>query len=90
VLKPAAHKEFKKDLARVGKRGWDLWRLFQVMNTLAAGQRLGPEHKTHPLKGEYDGFLECHLGGDFLLIWYVNAGEIVFIRTGNHADLFGK
>jgi mRNA interferase YafQ len=88
MLKLARHKQFKKDLARIGKRGWDLWELFQVMTKLAAGQRLGPEYKTHTLSGEYEGFSECHVGGDFLLIWYVKGDEIFFVRTGNHADLF--
>lgn len=90
MLRLAAHKQFKKDLARIGKRGWDLWELIQVMSRLAAGDKLGAEYKIHELKGEYQGFLECHLGGDFLLIWYVRAGEVVFVRAGTHADLFGK
>jgi mRNA interferase YafQ len=51
---------------------------------------LGREYGTHMLKGEYKGHSECHVGGDFLLIWYVEDDEITFVRTGNHADLFGK
>jgi addiction module RelE/StbE family toxin len=55
VLKLARHKQFKKDLARIGRRGWDLWELFQVMTKLAGEEKLGPEYKTHPLSGEYEG-----------------------------------
>ena len=90
MLKLARHKQFKKDLARIGRRGWDVWELFHVMAKLADGQRLGPEYKVHELSGEYQGFSECHIGGDFLLIWFVSGDEITFVRTGNHADLFGN
>jgi len=90
MLKLAKHKQFKKDLARIGRRGWDLWELFEVMTKLADEKALGPEYKTHTLSGEYEGFSKCHVGGDFLLIWYVKDGEIFFVRTGNHADLFGS
>ena len=90
MLRLARHGQFKKDLATIGRRGWDLWELFQAMNRRANEERLGPEYKSHKLSGEYEGFWECHIGGDFLLIWYIKEGEITFVRTGNHADLFGK
>jgi mRNA interferase YafQ len=35
------------------------------------------------------GFRECHIGGDFLLVYDLRAdGSIIFTRAGNHADLF--
>lgn len=54
---------------------------------------LGPEWFDHPLKGEWSGSRECHIGGDFLLIYQVEEGSgkrgaIVFVRTGTHAELF--
>lgn len=56
---------------------------------------LGPEWRDHPLKGEWTGYRECHIGGDFLLIYKLGdasgkASTIVFIRAGTHADLFGE
>ena len=54
---------------------------------------LGPEWLDHPLKGEWSGYRECHIGGDFLLIYEVEdkAGtgrSIVFERSGTHSELF--
>ena len=54
---------------------------------------LGPEWLDHPLKGKWSGYRECHIGGDFLLIYEVDekagkGGTIVFNRAGTHADLF--
>lgn len=56
---------------------------------------LGPESKDHPLKGEWAGYRECHIGGDFLLIYKVDdsaakGGAIVFIRAGTHSELFNE
>jgi len=51
-----------------------------------------PEWLDHPLKGDWDGHRECHVGGDFLLVYRLAetpaSGLIVFVRAGTHADLF--
>ena len=45
--------------------------------------------KKNMLKGEYKGCMECHIEGDFLLIWI--DGEIIdLLRIGSHSELFGK
>ena len=53
---------------------------------------LPPEYLDHPLKGEWRDFRDCHVRGDWVLIYRVNettAGEeIIFVRTGTHAELF--
>jgi mRNA interferase YafQ len=42
--------------------------------------------------GNWDGHRECHIGGDFLLIYRLDesgkAGTVIFVRAGTHADLF--
>jgi len=53
---------------------------------------LAPEWVDHPLKGNWASFRECHVGGDFLLIYRLatesKQDQIVFVRAGTHADLF--
>lgn len=49
---------------------------------------LGPEWSEHPLQGDFQGFLECHVGGDLLLIYELSAKQVVFNRLGTHAELF--
>ena len=51
---------------------------------------LGPEWLDHPLKGGWADHWECHIGGDFLLIYQVEANWISFVRFGTHAELFGS
>ena len=51
-----------------------------------------PEYRDHPLKGNYNGYRECHVGGegDWLLIYkkYEDKLILVFTATGTHSDLF--
>ena len=53
---------------------------------------LRPEWQDHALAGEWADHRECHIGGDFLLIYRLygkTPDEVVaFVRTGTHADLF--
>jgi mRNA interferase YafQ len=88
-------KEFAKDWHRLERAGrFDLVRMKQAMLLLVANDGpLGPEWLDHPLKGEWAGYRECHVGGDFLLIYHLNdmagpGGTIVFVRAGTHAELF--
>ena len=87
-------KKFVKDWARLSESGrYDMKRLKEVMLMLVANESpLGPEWLDHPLKGEWVDHRECHIGGDFLLIYQLQGSgtnEILsFVRAGTHADLF--
>ena len=52
---------------------------------------LPANYRPHKLSGNYEGCWECHLKGDWLLIWEQNDSELtlLFTGTGTHADLFG-
>jgi len=90
VLRPSFTGQFKQDRKRAGKRGWDVARLDIVIERLTAAEVLEPRFHVHKLRGGYVGHWECHVGPDFLVIWYRPSDEeIVFVRTGSHADLFG-
>ena len=68
-------------------------RLKEAMLLLIANDTpMGPEWLDHPLGGDWDGHRECHIGGDFLLVYKLvdsaEHGLVVFVRTGTHAELF--
>ncbi len=58
------------------------------MLLVANDEPLGPEWVDHPLKGEWADHRECHIGGDFLLVYHVGGDQIVFVRAGTHSELF--
>ena len=66
-------------------------RLKEVMLLLIANDaNLGPEWLDHPLKGDWADHRECHIGGDFLLIYQADTHAINFVRSGTHSELFGS
>jgi mRNA interferase YafQ len=84
-------KAFIKDWERLSRSGrYDMRRLKEVMLLLIANDGpLGPEWLDHPLKGDWADHRECHIGGDFLLIYQHPGGDVVvFTRAGTHAELF--
>ena len=88
-------KEFSKDWERLSRSGrYDMSRAKRVMLLLIANDGpLGPEWRDHALKGEWLGYRECHIGGDFLLAYRLDetsgkSGKIYFARLGTHAELF--
>lgn len=83
-------KRFQKDWERLTHSGrYDMTRLKEAMLWLIANDApLGPEWLDHPLKGAWADHRECHIGGDFLLIYQLESHAINFVRAGSHADLF--
>ena len=83
---------FLKDWQRLSHSGrFDMGRLKQAMVLLIASDgALGPEWLDHSLKGEWADHRECHIGGDFLLIYQLDANLINFVRSGTHSELFGS
>ena len=82
--------QFKKDLKLAHKRGLDLSKLSNVISTLANGEPLDQKLKDHPLIGDYNGFRECHIAPDWLLVYKIDNGKLLLFlaRTGSHSDLF--
>jgi mRNA interferase YafQ len=64
-------------------------RLKEAMLLLIANDApLGAEWSDHPLKGARVDHRECHIGGDFLLIYQIEGDRVNFVRAGTHAELF--
>ena len=85
-------KAFFKDWKQLSHSGrYDMVRLKEAMLLLIANDApLGPEWLDHALKGEWADHRECHIGGDFLLIYQVEANWINFVRSGTHSGLFSN
>ena len=82
--------KFKKSLKLAKKRGWDLKLLDKVITMLQNDIPLEEKYRDHELKGKYQGFRECHIQPDWLLI-YLKENEVLtltLVDTGTHADLF--
>ena len=82
--------QFRKDLKRIRKRGYDLSRLDDILQKLRAEEPLPEKNRDHDLIGDYKGFRECHIEPDWLLVYAVDKGKLILTasRTGTHSDLF--
>lgn len=60
-----------------------------VVDTLMIPQPLPLKNLDHNLSGNYEGFRECHITPNWLLIYCQDDNELLLYRTGTHADLFG-
>ena len=81
---------FERDLRRIQKQGKDLDKLEVIVDLLQARGKLPARCRLHPLRGDWAGYWDCHVGPDRLLLYRVTAKELVLVRTGSHAELFGR
>lgn len=81
---------FVKDWERLCRSGrYNMQQLKSVMALLVANELpLGPEWLDHRLKANWADHRECHIGGDFLLIYRLDGDDVIFVRAGTHAELF--
>jgi mRNA interferase YafQ len=90
MLEPIYTKIFRKQYWLMGKRDMAVDKLLEIMKMIINDQPLPPERRNHPLKGEWKNSLECHIQGDWVLVYEIDpaAGTVTFQRTGSHSDLF--
>ena len=65
-------------------------KLKNVMKMIISEEALPRELRDHKLIGNYQGRRECHLAGNWLLIYKLEDDSVIFERTGSHSELFTK
>ena len=63
MLELVTTNQFKKDLKRIQKRGYNLQKLHNILNTLRSNQTLSPRYRDYALTGNYNGFRTLNLIG---------------------------
>ena len=83
-------KSFIKDYKKLQTKDKDL--TDALIDKLATGQPLEPKHKDHALSGNLQGFRECHIKPDLLLIYELcdDILRLNALRVGSHSKLFKK
>lgn len=74
-----------------GRHGAALAELWALLELLRKRAPLPSHYRCHPLSGPWKGWMDCHLEGDFVLIWrYERVGteQVVDLAAcGTHAYL---
>lgn len=84
---------FKKDFKREvkGKHSKIISDLLKsILIELVADKPLKLKYRDHDLTGNWNGYRECHLKPDLLLIYQKKDEDILRLaRLGSHSELFG-
>lgn len=73
---------FKKDVKKVERQRKPMAELGEVIERLRKEEPLAPHHRDHLLTGNYLNHRECHVASDWLLIYKIEDGFLVLMRTG--------
>jgi mRNA interferase YafQ len=62
----------------------------KVVLMITRGEILPRSYKDHKLSGEYEGYRECHIKNDILIIYRIDVSRSLLIMRsiGTHDDLF--
>ena len=84
--------KMKRDVQRMKKRGKDISKLTTALSLLANGEPMPPKYRDHSLSGHLSDFRECHIEGNWLLIYQIFENQLILSAsgTGTHSDLFGE
>lgn len=91
MLIPAYPSSFKKAYKKLRKGGKvSRAEVEEVVLILSDNKTLPPKYKDHKLGGEYEGYRECHLRYDVLLLYKIDkVGSILILKNiGSHSELF--
>ena len=67
-------------------RGKDLDKIIEIIVYLIWGDLLPARCREHKLHGDWEGFTECHVEGDWVIIYIIEEEKIIFAYTGTHSD----
>lgn len=82
--------QFKRDVQQAERRGKDMGKLRVLVLLLIENKPLPAKYKDHPLKGDWKHHRNSHIEPDWLLIYKIDGNNLHLVRTGTHADIFGK
>lgn len=82
--------QYKKDAKRFRNQPKKMEKVARILQMLRDEIPIPEIYNPHFLTGNYKGCMECHVEGDFLLIWIdEDENQIGVLRLGSHSELFG-
>jgi len=82
--------QFKKDLKKLAKSGkYSIKELLNTIENLTMDITLHENFHDHPLSGNWKDHRDCHIRSDWVLIYRLEPGKLILVRTGSHSELFG-
>ena len=81
-------KQFKRDVKKLSlELATAAWA--EVLHALCCDLELPENYKDHALTGNWNGFRDCHIKPDLVLIYLKKETDYVqLVRLGSHSELF--
>ncbi|KZY34539.1 addiction module toxin RelE [Oleiphilus sp. HI0081] len=81
--------QFKKDFKKIAKLPIpDVVEVGHVIKLLQLGETLPDKYVDHMLSGNWQGYRDCHVKPDLLLIYKADNNSLKLARIGTHSELF--
>lgn len=80
----AFKRDLKKHYLTLIEEHWAM-----VITCLANDTPIPERYQDHPLHGDKNGFRDCHIKPDLVLIYKINGNVIELHRLGTHSEIFG-
>ena len=81
------HREFKRDVRKWRKAGWDMGPFELFLTTLRREWPLPTRYQAHRMVGNMAGTWDAHIRQDWVVFFRKENDCILLLRTGTHAYL---
>ncbi len=89
MLKLEYSAQFKKDFKKIAKLPIpDVVEVGHVIKQLQLENTLLEKYVDHLLSGDWQGYRDCHIKPDLVLIYKIDSDSLKLARVGSHSELF--
>ena len=89
MLKLEYSTQFKKDFKKIAKLPIpDVVEVGHVIKQLQLENTLLEKYVDHLLSGGWQGYRDCHIKPDLVLIYKIDSDSLKLARVGSHSELF--
>lgn len=76
-------KDLKKHYLKLVSEHWAV-----IITCLTNGTAIPAKYKDHALTGNYQGYRDCHIANDLVLIYKVDGDTVHLLRLNSHSEVF--
>ena len=77
MLKIEYSSRFKRDYKKIAKDQDTVAKIREVLTLLVNEKQLPAKNRPHPLAGNYQNYMECHIKPDLLLVYRINDNLLI-------------
>lgn len=88
-MKYSLSKSYKRDIKKLPSEVLSSPELIEVLYCIFKQKPLPAQYKDHALTGNWQGFRDCHVKNDLVLVYRMVDGKLQLARLNTHSEVFG-